>query len=309
MAGTMRTRLDTPSASAKPQCPEFASRWFSGEGSIRIHALVAGHIRDPAILLLHGFPDFSRTWRHQIKPLVQRGYYVVAVDLRGAGRSSVPSDPNAYHLDRHVADVRSVIDQLEQSSPKGVTLVAHDFGAHVGWLTTMRHEPHICRLVVINGVHPAHARLVGAVYAKMRSLIHVALLQPPGLAETILTPDVLVEVLAAQIPKHLFTMEDVAEYRETFGRPGVRRGMFEWYRQLARAVASKRGLEPCRVRTPVVTMLGLSDPFVDRDLVEPPPSWVTPPPASYQCKGGHWLHWDNPIACIESIPRHPDSAR
>jgi pimeloyl-ACP methyl ester carboxylesterase len=304
-AGKASADFAAPDAAASG----FASRWFTGEGSVRLHALVSGEEGKPPVVLLHGFPDFSRTWRHQLDRLAKAGHYAVAVDLRGAGRSSVPCEPEAYHLDRHVADVVSVLHQLRQdaeSDEHGVALVAHDFGAHVAWLVAMRTKDLVRNLTVINGVHPAHGRAVGVMWERLRSLAHVGLLQPPGVAEALLTPEVLVEVLMAEIPAHAFTPADVAAYCETFRRPHVRQAMFQWYRQLARAVTCKPGLGPGAVRgIPVLTLFGASDPFLDRGLVAPPPSWVTKPsPRNLVCKGGHWLHWDDPDGCFREILGH-----
>ncbi len=42
------------------------------------------------VLLLHGFPDSGRLWRHQVPALAGAGFQVIVPDLRGYGRSDKP---------------------------------------------------------------------------------------------------------------------------------------------------------------------------------------------------------------------------
>lgn len=288
---------DAPGDTAAPG--HFASRTFAGQGSIRLHALVAGVRYNRAVVLLHGFPDFALTWRHVLDDLAKAGYYAVALDLRGAGRSAIPAEPEAYHLARHADDLVSVNAELAAETiggQKAPHVIAHDFGASVAWLAAMRAPGSFASLAVLNGVHPAHVRTLGLSPSRMLALAHVGLLQVPGLAETLLTPAALTTVLSTLIRRGQFTDRDAARYRATFARPGVRRAMFEWYRQLARATVCTPRLaaEPIE-HLPVLTIVGRKDPFLDATLVAPPPSWVAnPTPVNLELDGGHWLHWDRP---------------
>jgi len=292
----------------------FGVRLFHAEGQVRLHALVAGKQGKRAVVLLHGFPDFSLTWRHVLDDLAGAGYYAVALDLRGAGGSSVPAEPEAYHLERHAADLTAVLTTLAgetTDAPKTPHVIAHDFGASVAWLAAMRTPRALASLAVLNGVHPAHVRTVGLSPSRMLALAHVGVLQIPGLAETVLTPMALTTVLSTLIRRGQFTARDTTRYRATFARPGVRRAMFEWYRQLTRASVCRPRLEPAPIRgLPVLTMVGRQDPFLDATLVAPPPSWVTNPiPINFELDGGHWLHWDRPKETTERLLAHLKSVR
>ena len=122
---------------------------------------LAGPADGPPALLLHGFPDFALTWRHVLDDLAAAGYYAVALDLRGAGCSSIPSEPEAYHLERHAADLTAVLAQLQSETthePTTPHVIAHDFGASVAWMAAMRTPLPLASLAVLNGVHPAHVR-------------------------------------------------------------------------------------------------------------------------------------------------------
>src|SRR5665213_3300941 len=50
------------------------------------------------VVLLHGFPDSGRLWRHQVTELANVGFKVIVPDLRGYGRSDKPADVGSYAL-------------------------------------------------------------------------------------------------------------------------------------------------------------------------------------------------------------------
>ncbi len=51
------------------------------------HVVEVGSPNAPAVVLLHGFPEFWFGWRHQIAPLVDAGFRVLLSDQRGYGLS------------------------------------------------------------------------------------------------------------------------------------------------------------------------------------------------------------------------------
>lgn len=94
-------------------------------GDISLNVTVEGS--GPLVLLVHGFPELSRSWRHQMGPLAASGYTAAAVDVRGYGKSSKPADVNRYSLAEMVSDFEAVIDAL--STDGRAVLVGHDWGA------------------------------------------------------------------------------------------------------------------------------------------------------------------------------------
>ena len=91
---------------------------------------VVDHGKGPAVLLLHGFPDDRHLWRYQIGPLASAGFRVIAPDLRGFGDAPRPADPKEYGIPLVIGDVLGILDAL---GIQRVQLVAHDWGAAVGW--------------------------------------------------------------------------------------------------------------------------------------------------------------------------------
>lgn len=66
----------------------------------------------PAILLCHGYPHTWFSWRHQIAPLAEAGFRVIAPDMRGMGRTSGPQEASEYRGDRIVGDLVALLDRL-----------------------------------------------------------------------------------------------------------------------------------------------------------------------------------------------------
>src|SRR5581483_5295857 len=69
------------------------SRFIEANG-LKHHYLTAGS--GPLVLLCHGFPELSWSWRHQIPALAAAGFRAVAPDLRGYGDTKGPPDPQSY---------------------------------------------------------------------------------------------------------------------------------------------------------------------------------------------------------------------
>src|ERR1700741_2284851 len=78
------------------------------------------------VVLLHGFPDSGRLWRHQIPALADAGYRVVVPDLRGFGLSDAPANVEAYASDVLAADVLALLDDAGVET--GI-VIGHDWGA------------------------------------------------------------------------------------------------------------------------------------------------------------------------------------
>ena len=68
----------------------------------RLHYVEAGPTDGPAVVLLHGFPDFWYSWRHQIPALAAAGFRAIAPDMRGYNLSSKPAEVSAYEPRRAV---------------------------------------------------------------------------------------------------------------------------------------------------------------------------------------------------------------
>ena len=108
------------------------SRFLDGINGLRVHLLEAGDPVRPMILLLHGFPEIAFSWRRMMPGLAAAGYYVVAPDARGYGRTlgsalGYDGDLREFGVLNLVRDAASIVKALGRDH---VDLVAgHDYGA------------------------------------------------------------------------------------------------------------------------------------------------------------------------------------
>jgi pimeloyl-ACP methyl ester carboxylesterase len=105
----------------------------------------------PLVVLLHGFPEYWYAWRHQLTPLAEAGYRVVAPDLRGYNRSSQPEGVDSYRMAELVGDVRGLIEHWKAPD---ATVVGHDWGGMIGWELAIREPELVRQLVICNAPHP-----------------------------------------------------------------------------------------------------------------------------------------------------------
>jgi pimeloyl-ACP methyl ester carboxylesterase len=108
-----------------------------------ISAVLAGDRGKPAILLLHGFPSSSRTFRNII-PRLSQACFVIAPDLPGFGQSGLIPDPSFARF----ADLMEGL--LEQLGITSTYLYVHDFGAPVALDLAMRKPDCVLGLVIQN---------------------------------------------------------------------------------------------------------------------------------------------------------------
>ena len=107
----------------------------------------------PLVVLVHGFPEFWWSWRHQLPALAERGYRVVAVDLRGYGGSDKP--PRGYDLWTLAGDVAGLIRALGEPRAH---LVGHDWGGLIAWTVTALHPRLVLSLTAVAAPHPLAVR-------------------------------------------------------------------------------------------------------------------------------------------------------
>ena len=129
------------------------SRQLPGLNGLSVHLLEAGHEVPgcPSLLLLHGFPELSYSWRAVMPALAAAGYHVIAPDLRGYGRSTgwdarYEADLSPWRTLNLVRDALGLVMALGRRQV--VAVVGHDFGAPLAaWCALLR--PDVFRRLVL----------------------------------------------------------------------------------------------------------------------------------------------------------------
>lgn len=108
----------------------------------RMHVTELG--TGPPLVLLHGWPETSATWRHVMGPLSEAGYRVIAPDLRGLGKSR--REATGYDKENQAEDLAHLLDAL--GCDRRVALVGHDIGGMVAFAFARRHPDRVSHLVL-----------------------------------------------------------------------------------------------------------------------------------------------------------------
>ncbi len=143
-----------------------------------------GAADDPAVVLLHGFPDTHRLWHRQIPALVDAGYRVIAPDQRGFGATSRPAGVDSYSIVHLVGDVLGLLDGLDIERAH---VVGHDWGAAVAWVTAALAPERVNHLVALSVGHPTSFGSAGL--AQREKSWYMLLFQFEEIAERWLSAD------------------------------------------------------------------------------------------------------------------------
>lgn len=301
---------------------------------ITMHVAEAGPSDGPAVLLCHGFPESWWSWRHQLGPLAEAGWHVVAPDMRGFGGTDAPQDQRAYTTLHHVGDLVGLLDDL--SAPDAV-VVGHDWGAPVAWLAALVRPDRFRavaglsvpwtprgRVAPVPGMRAAlgdawfyftwfqepgvaEAELDGDVRAFLRGFLSSisadapagalrALLggDAPGILERLTQPD--------ELPGWL-TEDDLDAYVATFERTGFRGGL-SWYRCADLSWELTRAWADARIEQPALFVAGEQDPVLDMNpgAVEGLATNVPGLTRTVLLPGcGHWTQQEQPDAVNEAL--------
>src|SRR6266446_6960682 len=98
--------------------------------------LACGDTHRPVIIFVHGWPELSISWRHQLPCFASLGFRAIAPDMRGYGRSSVYPRHEDYALEHIVADMIELLDRLGREK---AVWVGHDWGSPVVWSLASDH--------------------------------------------------------------------------------------------------------------------------------------------------------------------------
>ncbi len=124
--------------------PAFPESTRVTTNGIELEVFEAGNRDHPAVVLCHGWPEIAYSWRHQIQPLADAGYHVIAPNQRGYGRSDRPDAVEAYDIAHLSADLTGLLDHFGHDD---ACFVGHDWGAIVVWGLALLH-PERARAVI-----------------------------------------------------------------------------------------------------------------------------------------------------------------
>lgn len=268
---------------------------FVAANGLRFEVDKCGH-GDRLALCLHGFPEHSFSWRHQLPMLADLGYQAWAPNLRGYGRSSRPEGVEAYAIEHLLADVAGLIDA---AGCRETVLIAHDWGAVIAWFFAMRRVRPLARLVICNVPHPAAMRdaMSGA---QLRKSWYVLFFQIPGVPEHLLGRNgaraVGESIRRSSVDASQFPDEVVEVYRRNAAQPGALTAMVNYYRALVRGGGARRQQQAGypMIETPTLMIWGEEDVALTRETTYGTERYVRDLTIRYLPRVSHWVQQEAP---------------
>ncbi len=258
---------------------------------IRMHYVTQGE--GPLVVLLHGFPEFWYSWRHQIPFLAEHGYMVVAPDLRGYNDTDKPR--KGYDVPTLLRDIVGLIKGLGREK---AIIVGHDWGGILAWEFAIRYPEMTERLVAMNAPHPAAMRREFRTLKQLRKSSYMFFFQLPWLPEYVLLRNHANEVgrtlrgNAGQ--KSVFSREETAIYQQAMSKPGAATASLNYYRQIFRRPPSPSTGKNPYVRVPTLLIWGEQDRALGIELTTGLEQWVDHLEIRRIPDSGHWVQQEQP---------------
>lgn len=272
-----------------------STRHFVVANGIRIRYVQHG--AGSPVVFLHGFPDFSYSWRHQFPALGSAGFRCIAPDLRGYNETEKPARVRDYALPQLVRDVEQLIAQVAGGAAH---VVGHDWGGIIAWYLAAHHPARVRKLVILNAPHPAlYRRELRRVGQLLRSW-YVGFFQIPLIPELLLSSFhfALLKRGAAR------NAEEREIYEEALSQPGGPRAAVNYYRAAFRGLMAGRNPDAnATIAMPTLVLWGERDRALSPRLLVGLERYVTDLQILRFHDAGHWVHIDAAERVNEELKR------
>lgn len=256
-----------------------------------MHCVENGDPRKPLLLLVHGFPEFWFSWRHQLDSELTKDYRIVAIDMRGYGDSDKPKGVENYRIEKLVEDIRQAIHTLGYDK---CFLVGHDWGGGVAWSFAMAHPGMVSKLAVLNCPHPVAFRAyMRSHWTQFLKSWYMFFFQLPCLPEWQCSRQDLVSLDVAL--KGVVNEEELSAFKFTFGSAQAFNGPINFYRAAFRYPGRAPGgqkLQPLAM--PTMLVFGAEDKYITVEAARLSAKYCTNLDFQLVPKASHWVQQDAP---------------
>jgi pimeloyl-ACP methyl ester carboxylesterase len=268
----------------------FWTKAYITTNGVKLHYVTQGE--GNLMLMLHGFPEFWYSWRHQI-PEFASDFQVVALDLRGYNHSDKPSAQSAYAMAELVKDVKGVIEGLGYQT---CILVGHDWGGAIAWSFAYQYPELVERLIVLNSPHPT--KFVQGLTTPQQLLrsYYIFLFQLPWLPELFLQLGDYQAIEAifvdTAVDKSAFTKADIDAFKDAAAKRGALTAMLNYYRNIFWGERLNRTWGILEV--PTLMIWGEKDVALGKELTYGTEAYVRDFQIKYIPKCSHWVQQEQP---------------
>lgn len=258
---------------------------------ITLHYVTQGE--GPLMLMLHGFPEFWYSWRHQIPEFAQ-DYKVVAVDMRGYNDSDKPQDLSAYSIQELIKDIEGIITGLGYES---CILVGHDWGGAIAWYFAYSYPRLVEKLIVLNIPHPA--KFAEGLRSNPQQILkssYTFFFQLPVVPELLFEfNDYQAIEMAFQtqaVNKNAFSPADITAYKNAAAKRGALTAMLNYYRKTMWELVFDKEWNVLEV--PTLIIWGENDTALGKELTYGTESYVRNIQIHYIPNCSHWVQQEQP---------------
>ena len=257
-------------------------------GGVKIHYAQAGD-GERLIILLHGFPEFWYSWRHQLNALSDE-YTVIAPDLRGYNLSDKPTDLKDYAIEKLSDDVLGLINYFGR---RDAAVIGHDWGAAIAWHLAENHPEHIWKLAALQ-VPPISVWQKNQTFRQFLVSWYMFFFQIPGLPEWLLSRNnfAMLEnsLKNSTAQKGIFTDEDFKRYKEAWNEPFALTAMINYYRaNVFKRLFAKLKTDK-KIRVPTLFIYGEKDFAILPETVKGVGEAIDAPFEYFHIpEAGHWV--------------------
>lgn len=274
---------------------------------LRFHVAEHGPAGGPLVLLLHGFPEFWWSWRHQLVAFGDAGFHAVAPDLRGYGATDKP--PRGYDPYTLTNDVVGLVRAL---GAERAYLVGHDWGGVLAWATATLRPEVVERLAVLSVPHPLRmAQAMRTDRQQLRMSSYMGFFQTPKLPEKrLIEGDLVAELLHRWGGPGFPDAETERRCREAMAIPAAAHCALEWYRWAFRSQVRPSGRRYLRLmaggaQAPLLHVMGALDGCILPSSVRGSEAYARGGYALEVLDGvGHFPMQEAPEAVTELLLRH-----
>jgi len=260
---------------------------------VRLHTVVAGPEDGELVVLLHGFPEFSYGFHHQMEALAASGYRVVAPDQRGYHLSDKPEQIEDYTINKLSDDIAGLIEAFGETS---AIVIGHDWGGAVAWHLAAAKPDYVKKLIAINIPHPA---AMPRVFLKnplqwLKSS-YMAFFQLPEVPEKLMAAndfESMKQAMKGTARPDAFTEQELVQYKDAWSQPGALTGMLNWYRAIRKGSLMQMPKAPLRM--PVRIIWGLGDQFLSPMLATESLKFCENAELVWVGEATHWVHHEQP---------------
>lgn len=257
---------------------------------VELYVTEAGPQDGPVVVLAHGFPELGYSWRHQIAPLADAGYHVIAPDQRGYGQSSAPGAIADYDILHLTGDLLALVDR---AGAERAVFVGHDWGAFIVWALAQLAPERVAGVVGMSVPFVPRSPLPPIQILRQLfagNFFYMVYFQEPGVADAELGADpdrTMRRLLAGARTSHSppadvfaddgrgfidripeadglpdwLNEDELAHYIGEFRRTGFTGGL-NWYRNLDRNWELTPQLDGAKVAVPSLFIGGSADPVL-----------------------------------------------